>query len=65
MEKLGGLKRKTLLQKSAGGAQMLHLGKTWFVKLVTEMLLQHERLNELEIPIVSEDAGGNHGHYYT
>ena len=55
--------KKNIIAKLAGGAQMFAFRQSLDLMRIghRNVVAARERLNELEIPIVSEDTGGNHG----
>lgn len=62
MIKLGARKEK-IVAKLAGGAQMFSFNQTSDIMRIgaRNVAASKEMLEELRIPIISEDTGGNHG----
>lgn len=62
MEKLGG-RRENIIAKLAGGAQMFAFRQSLDLMGIGKrnVAAAKEKLNQLRIPIVSEDTGGNFG----
>jgi chemotaxis protein CheD len=62
MERLGG-RRENIIAKLAGGAQMFAFRQSMDLMRIghRNVIAAKEKLNELNIPIVSEDTGGSHG----
>ena len=62
MIKLGARKEK-IVAKLAGGAQMFSFNQTSDIMRIgaRNVAASKEKLEELKIPIISEDTGGNHG----
>ncbi|HHX18126.1 MAG TPA: chemotaxis protein CheD [Clostridium sp.] len=62
MERLGG-RRENIIAKLAGGAQMFAFRQSLDLMRIghRNVIAAKEKLNELNIPIVSEDTGGSHG----
>ena len=58
-----GAKRNKIISKIAGGAQMFNFNDSSEVMRIgnRNVVATKDILNKLNIPIVSEDTGGNHG----
>ncbi|MCX7922399.1 MAG: chemotaxis protein CheD [Clostridia bacterium] len=62
MKKLG-VRKENLVAKLAGGAQMFAFNQQSDMMRIglRNVIASKEKLEELKIPIISEDTGGNHG----